>query len=191
MVCRLTELLPDSHWPVVIIGAGQAGLSAAHYLWRDGLKPGRDFIVLDAADGPGGAWRQRWESLTLGSTNHIADLPGFPLGTPDPSVPASAIVTDYYSRFEDELELCVVRPAEVANVTSAETGTGPLQITVRLDGERVHLTSDFIINATGTWTHPYVPFVPGIAEFEGLQLHTAQGIRGREGSARRRVLTCR
>ena len=124
MVCRLTELLPDSHWPVVIIGAGQAGLSAAHYLWRDGLKPGRDFIVLDAADGPGGAWRQRWESLTLGSTNHIADLPGFPLGTPDPSVPASAIVTDYYSRFEDELELCVVRPAEVANVTSAGAVTG-------------------------------------------------------------------
>ncbi|GAA0035003.1 NAD(P)-binding domain-containing protein [Brevibacterium metallidurans] len=174
MVCRLTELLVDSHWPVVIIGAGQAGLSAAHYLWRDGLKPGRDFIVLDAGDGPGGAWRQRWESLTLGSTNHIADLPGFPLGTPDPSVPASAVVTDYYSRFERELELCVVRPAEVATVTSAEPGTGPLQITVRLDGERVHLTSDFIINATGTWTHPYVPFVPGIAEFEGLQLHTAQ-----------------
>ncbi len=96
------------------------------------------------------------------------------MGTPDPSVPASAIVTDYYSRFEDELELCVVRPAEVANVTSADPGTGPLQITVRLDGERVHLTSDFIINATGTWTHPYVPFVPSIAEFEGLQLHTAQ-----------------
>ena len=50
MVCRLTELLVDSHWRVVIIGAGQAGLSAAHYLWRDGLKPGRDFIVLDASD---------------------------------------------------------------------------------------------------------------------------------------------
>ena len=174
MVCRLTELLVDSHWRVVIIGAGQAGLSAAHYLWRDGLKPGRDFIVLDASDGPGGAWRQRWESLTLGSTNHIADLPGFPLGAPDPSVPASEIVTDYYSRFETELELCVVRPAEVAHVTSDDTGTGPLKLTVMLDGERLHLTSDYLINATGTGTHPYVPYVPGIAEFEGKQLHTAQ-----------------
>ncbi|UZD63508.1 oleate hydratase [Brevibacterium sp. JSBI002] len=110
MVCRINELLIDSHWTVVIIGAGQAGLSAAHYLWRDGLAPGKDFIILDAGDGPGGAWRERWASLTLGTTNHISDLPGFPLGRPDPNVPASEIVSDYYSRFERELELCVIRP---------------------------------------------------------------------------------
>ena len=173
MVCRINELLIDSHWPIVIIGAGQAGLSAAHYLWRDGLNPGKDFIILDAGDGPGGAWRERWDSLTLGSTNHVADLPGFPLGRPDPSVPASTVVSDYYQRFERELELCVVRPAEVVTVTSEERASGRLRITVEIDGERVHLSSDYLINATGTWTHPYVPFVPGIAEFEGHQLHTA------------------
>ncbi|MGO1564438.1 MAG: NAD(P)-binding domain-containing protein [Brevibacterium aurantiacum] len=173
MVCRISELLVDSHWPIVIIGAGQAGLSAAHYLWRDGLVPGKDFIVLDAGAGPGGAWRERWDSLTLGSTNHVADLPGFPLGTPDPSIPASAVVSDYYSRFERELELCVVRPAEVVTVKSPTPGSGPLKITSKIDGERVELTSRYLINATGTWTHPYVPFVPGIAEFEGRQLHTA------------------
>ncbi|GEB24083.1 oleate hydratase [Brevibacterium aurantiacum] len=173
MVCRISELLVDSHWPIVIIGAGQAGLSAAHYLWRDGLVPGKDFIILDAGAGPGGAWRERWDSLTLGSTNHVADLPGFPLGTPDPSVPASAVVSDYYSRFERELELCVVRPAEVVTVKSPTPGSGPLEITADIDGERVQLSSRYLINATGTWTHPYVPFVPGIAEFEGRQLHTA------------------
>ncbi|MGO2616295.1 MAG: oleate hydratase, partial [Brevibacterium aurantiacum] len=164
MVCRISELLVDSHWPIVIIGAGQAGLSAAHYLWRDGLVPGKDFIILDAGAGPGGAWRERWDSLTLGSTNHVADLPGFPLGTPDPSVPASSVVSDYYSRFERELELCVVRPAEVVTVKSPTPGSGPLEITADIDGERVHLSSRYLINATGTWTHPYVPFVPGIAE---------------------------
>lgn len=173
MVCRISELLVDSHWPIVIIGAGQAGLSAAHYLWRDGLVPGKDFIVLDAGAGPGGAWRERWDSLTLGSTNHVADLPGFPLGSPDPSIPASAVVSDYYSRFERELELCVVRPAEVVTVKSPIPGSGPLEITTKIDGERVQLTSRYLINATGTWTHPYVPFVPGIAEFKGRQLHTA------------------
>ena len=173
MVCRISELLVDSHWPIVIIGAGQAGLSAAHYLWRDGLVPGKDFIILDAGAGPGGAWRERWDSLTLGSTNHVADLPGFPLGSPDPSVPASSVVSDYYSRFERELELCVVRPAEVVTVKSPTPGSGPLEITADIDGERVHLSSRYLINATGTWTHPYVPFVPGIAEFEGRQLHTA------------------
>ncbi|MGO3064638.1 MAG: NAD(P)-binding domain-containing protein [Brevibacterium linens] len=172
MVCRINELLIDSHWPIVIIGAGQAGLSAAHYLWRDGLAPGKDFIILDAGDGPGGAWRERWDSLTLGTTNHISDLPGFPLGCPDPNVPASKIVSDYYSRFERELELCVIRPAEVETVRSEAPGHGRFMITAAVDGGQVTLSADFLINATGTWTHPYVPFVPGIAEFEGHQLHT-------------------
>ncbi|WP_113903386.1 MULTISPECIES: NAD(P)-binding domain-containing protein [Brevibacterium] len=172
MVCRLHELLAGSHWPIVIIGAGQAGLSAAHYLWRDGLRAGRDFLVLDASSGPGGAWRERWDSLTLGGANRIADLPGFPLGSPDPRCPASAVVSDYYSRYERELELCVVRPAEVDEVRSGTPGSGPLSLTVDLDGERVQLTASFIINATGTWRRPYIPFVPGIAEFEGRQLHT-------------------
>ena len=172
MVCRINELLIDSHWPVVIIGAGQAGLSAAHYLWRDGLAPGKDFIILDAGDGPGGAWRERWDSLTLGTTNHISDLPGFPLGRPDPNVPASKVVSDYYSAFERELELCVIRPAEVDTVRSEEPGQGRFTITATIDGELVTLSCDYLINSTGTWTQPYVPFIPGIAEFEGHQLHT-------------------
>ena len=172
MVCRINELLIDSHWPVVIIGAGQAGLSAAHYLWRDGLAPGKDFIILDAGDGPGGAWRERWDSLTLGTTNHISDLPGFPLGRPDPNVPASEVVSDYYSRFERELELCVIRPAEVDTVRSEEPGQGRFTITATIDGELVTLSCDYLINSTGTWTQPYVPFIPGIADFEGHQLHT-------------------
>ena len=172
MVCRINELLIDSHWPVVIIGAGQAGLSAAHYLWRDVLAPGKDFIILDAGDGPGGAWRERWDSLTLGTTNHISDLPGFPLGRPDPNVPASEVVSDYYSRFERELELCVIRPAEVDTVRSEEPGQGRFTITATIDGEQVTLSCNYLINATGTWTQPYVPFIPGIAEFEGHQLHT-------------------
>ncbi|CAM5439598.1 NAD(P)/FAD-dependent oxidoreductase [Streptomyces californicus] len=38
---------------VVVIGAGQAGLSAAHHLRRAGLEPDRDFVVLDHAPRPG------------------------------------------------------------------------------------------------------------------------------------------
>ena len=36
----------------VVIGAGQAGLSAAYHLRRRGME---DVVVLDAEDGPGGA----------------------------------------------------------------------------------------------------------------------------------------
>ena len=52
----------------VVIGAGQAGLSAAHHLQRLVI----DFVVLDANDGPGGAWRHRWDSLTMADVHGVA-----------------------------------------------------------------------------------------------------------------------
>ena len=59
-----------------MVGAGQAGLSAAYFLPRFGIE---NSIVLDHNAGPGGAWRQRWPSLTLRSANHVHDLPGWGL----------------------------------------------------------------------------------------------------------------
>jgi len=40
---------------VVVIGAGQAGLSASYHLRRNGI----EHVVLDRNDGPGGAWQHR------------------------------------------------------------------------------------------------------------------------------------
>ncbi|MGW4102242.1 NAD(P)-binding protein [Streptomyces sp. NPDC004976] len=52
---------------VVVVGAGQAGLSSAYHLRRTGFEPDRDFVVLDHSPGPGGAWQFRWPSLTYGT----------------------------------------------------------------------------------------------------------------------------
>ena len=88
---------------VVVIGAGQAGLSAAHHLRRRGLVPEEDFVVLDANPGPGGAWRHRWPSLTFGGAHGIHDLPGLPLGVPDPAEPAfTAVLEAFYGGEADE-----------------------------------------------------------------------------------------
>src|SRR5215218_11062100 len=67
---------------VVVIGAGQAGVSAAYHLKKRGLAPHKGFVVLDQSPGPGGAWQYRWSSLTLSTVNRIHDLPGMPF--PDP-----------------------------------------------------------------------------------------------------------
>lgn len=84
--------------PVVIIGGGQAGLSAAYHLKRRGL--GRDFVVLDAEPGPGGAWRHRWESLRMSTVNGIFDLPGHPRPPADPAEPSRTAVPRYFAGFE-------------------------------------------------------------------------------------------
>ena len=62
---------------VVVVGGGQAGLATAFYLRRAGLTPGRDFIVLDADDRPGGAWQHMWDGLRLFSPSTYSSLPGW------------------------------------------------------------------------------------------------------------------
>lgn len=155
-----------AHFNIVVIGAGQAGLSAAGTLHRRGLVPGRDFVVLDSNDGPGGAWRHRWNALTLGRAHGVHDLPGFPLKNPDTWRPAAEVVGEYYGAYENHLGLDVIRPAKVKAVTKPQeelfyiaTGAGDF-------------TAWAIINATGTWETPHIPYYPGLEHFAGIQWHT-------------------
>ena len=160
------------HYRAIIIGAGQAGLAAAHELHRRGhsLGPDGDVLVLDANDGPGGAWRHRWDSLTLGKAHGIADLPGLPMDRPDPEVPASRLVADYYGTYEGTFDMQVLRPAPVRRVDPGSP------LTVTLIDDRV-FTADLVLNATGTWDNPFIPYIPGIENFRGRQLHTKDYVR--------------
>jgi cation diffusion facilitator CzcD-associated flavoprotein CzcO len=152
---------------VLVVGAGQAGLSAAYTLHRRGLTA-EDFVVLDANEGPGGAWRHRWPSLTLGRTHHIHDLPGLPLGTPDPDEPASAVVARYYGDHERRFQLPVHRPVRVRAVTSPDGPLGPLLV----DTDHGPWWTRRLVSATGTWDRPHWPAYPGRELFRGRQLHT-------------------
>lgn len=160
------------HTQVVVVGAGQAGLSAAFHLRRLGLEPGLDFVVLDANDGPGGAWRHRWPSLTLGGAHRIADLPGLRLSAPNLDEPAADVVERYYDNYEREFGLQVRRPVRVLTVTSSAGPRGPLVVSASADTGEVRWSSPRLINATGTWDRPYWPAYPGRERFRGRQLHT-------------------
>lgn len=164
----------------VVIGAGQAGLSAAYWLARRGLTPWEDFVVVDANEGPGGAWRHRWDSLTFDAAHGLHPLPGLPLETPDPHEPASAVVSRYYGEYERAFGLPVVRPVPVASVghpDGAAHDGGPLL--VRAADGRSWLT-ETVISATGTWDQPYWPHYPGRETFRGRQLHTHDFVAAEE-----------
>lgn len=150
---------------VMVIGAGQAGLSAGYFLTRAGLVPGSDFGIVDHAPGPGGAWQFRWPSLTLHTANRVHDLPGLPLRSEHDEIPAAVAVPAYFAEYERRFDLQVRRPVSVR--------------AVRDDGERLRVETDAgtyvtrgLINATGTWERPFIPYYPGIGLFRGRQLHT-------------------
>ncbi|MBF8185060.1 NAD(P)/FAD-dependent oxidoreductase, partial [Nonomuraea sp. K274] len=149
---------------VVVIGAGQAGLSSAYHLGRFGYEP----VVLDAAEGPGGAWRHRSPSLTMEKVHGIFDLPGVRRQPePDGGQPAAEVVPEYYADYERRVGLEVVRPVKVTAVHRSADG----RLLVGTDvGE---WAARAVVNATGTWTRPYWPYYPGAAGFAGRQLHYA------------------
>ncbi len=163
---------------VVIIGAGQAGLSAAYYLARHGLRAETDFVVLDANADPGGAWLHRWPALTLGAAHAIHDLPGMKLPPANPAEPASAVVSRYYGGYEAEFSLPVHRPVKVWAVRRIPAhGPATHDIPTHGGGLRVEtdagiFTTRLVINATGTWDKPHWPHYPGRENFAGRQLHT-------------------
>ncbi|WP_118973825.1 NAD(P)-binding domain-containing protein [Taibaiella koreensis] len=154
---------------IAVIGAGQAGLSAAYHLKKQGLNIGADFIVLDEAPRPGGAWQYRWPSLTLSTVNRIHDLPGLSfeetLGTHDTAVQANAAVPYYYDVYEKKFGIQVYRPLKVEQVYLH-------QERFYIDSARTLFSAAGIINATGTWENPYIPEYPGARLFQGEQLHT-------------------
>ncbi|WP_202637988.1 NAD(P)-binding domain-containing protein [Bailinhaonella thermotolerans] len=162
---------------VVVIGAGQAGLSSAYFLRRSGL----GFVVLDHNEGPGGAWRHRWPSLTLGRAHRVHDLPGMPLGEPDTTRPSAEVVAEYFGAYEREFGLDVRRPVHVHRV--AEGGGGRL----RVESDAGTWEARGLINATGTWDRPFWPYYPGRETFRGRQLHTA-GYRSKEEFAGEHVV---
>jgi thioredoxin reductase len=151
---------------VVVIGAGQAGLSAGYGLRRAGLEPGPGFVVLDGEDGPGGAWRHRWPTLRVDRTHRISDLPGLPFEPSDPTLQAAQVVPAYFDAYERVFDLEVRRPVRV----SAVRDSGP-ELLVESDAGTWRTRA--LINATGTWTRPFRPRYPGAETFGGRQLHTA------------------
>jgi cation diffusion facilitator CzcD-associated flavoprotein CzcO len=179
----------DQHARVVVIGAGQAGLSVGYHLRRLGLVPGSDLVILDRAPSTGGAWQFRWEALRLGAAHRVHDLPGMramglEFDDADRSRPARDVVGEYYRRFEQHYDLRVRRPVSVTSVSRIDgddgvaggaPADGGLCVTTRsADGTVTRIRAEVVVNASGTWGTPFVPWYPGRDVFRGRQVDTTE-----------------
>ena len=86
----------------IVIGGGQAGLSVGYYLQKRRLP----FLILDANQRIGDAWRNRWDSLRLFTPGRYA-LPGLRFPAGGDSFPSKDQVADYLVQYAQKFHLPV------------------------------------------------------------------------------------
>jgi putative flavoprotein involved in K+ transport len=94
---------------VIVIGAGQAGLSVGYHLKKLGI----EFIILDANARVGDSWRQRWDSLRLFTPNRFNGLDGMPFPGPRDAYPTKDEMADYLEAYAAHFQLPVLHAVRV------------------------------------------------------------------------------
>ncbi|MET8148818.1 flavin-containing monooxygenase [Actinoplanes sp. NPDC049668] len=149
---------------VVVIGGGQAGLATAHAALARRWRP----VVLDASGGAGGSWPRYYDSLTLFSPARFCSLPGkaFP-GDPE-RYPVRDEVVAYLGDYARHLGADVRFNERVDRVT--EEGGG---FTVSTSSGTT-VEARMVVAASGGFSRPYRPALPGLDTFTGTVLHSSQ-----------------
>jgi putative flavoprotein involved in K+ transport len=147
----------------VIIGGGQAGLATGYYLQRQG----RDFIILDASERVGDAWRKRWDSLRLFTPARYDGLPGMPFPAPPHSFPTKDEMADYLEAYAARFELPVRTGIRVDGLSRQG------QQFVITAGD-LRFEADNVVVAMANYQKPRVPAFAGQLAPEIVQLHSSE-----------------
>jgi putative flavoprotein involved in K+ transport len=144
----------------IVIGAGQAGLSAGYHLARRG-KP---FVILDAEERVGGSWLNRWDSLKLFTPSIRNNLPGLPLGG-GYRFPTTGEMLDYFERYVATYDLPVRLGVQVDGLFRQGAG-------FRVTAGAQAFDADHVILATGAHRVPRTPAFAGELSADITQLHS-------------------
>lgn len=149
------------HLEVIVIGAGQAGLATGYYL----AQADRRFVILDAGEHMGDAWRTRWDSLKLFTPAKYDNLPGLPFPTPTGQLPSKDEMADYLESYAARFAL----PVQLNTRVDSLTREGQTYI---LTASSQRLTADHVVVATGSFQSPKIPAFAAALDPAILQLHS-------------------
>ncbi|MGH3777920.1 MAG: flavin-containing monooxygenase [Pseudonocardiaceae bacterium] len=158
-----------THHHVIVIGAGFAGLGMAIGLRRQGMT---DFAVLEQAADVGGTWRDN-------------SYPGCACDVPSQLYSFSFELNPSWSRnfsgqqeIWDYLRHCTdsygLRPHIRFHHEVLEAVWDQTWHRWRVRTNRGELTCDVLITATGAFSFPSIPDVPGLDHFRGKVFHSAR-----------------
>ncbi|MCW2972969.1 MAG: monooxygenase [Thermoleophilia bacterium] len=164
--------------PVVIIGAGAAGLAAAAELQRRDIRS----VVLEASDAIGSSWATRYERLHLHTHRLLSGLPGRRVPRAAGRYPSKDAYAAYLADYAAALGLDVRLGCAATSVTPAVGATG-----FAVSTPAARLRARAVVVATGLYGTPLLPHWPGAEEL-GARLTHASAYRSGSAHAGTRVL---
>src|SRR5205085_1602815 len=110
---------------------------------------GRRFVILDAAELIGAAWRTRWESLTLFTPRRYSGLPGLPFPGDPEGYPIRDEVIAYLEQYAQTFDLPIELNSRVQRLSSDDG-----RFLLEVDGRTI--TADQVVVATGPFQMSFV-----------------------------------
>jgi putative flavoprotein involved in K+ transport len=144
----------------VVIGGGQAGLAAGYYLAR----AGEPFVILDAGERVGDAWRSRWDSLRLFTPAKYDGLPGWRFPAPGWAFPTKDEMGDYLEAYARRFDLPVRTRVRVERLSTQDG-----RFLVEAGGSRIE--AERVVVATGAHRVPRIPAFASELDPGVVQLH--------------------
>jgi len=149
-------------YDTVVIGGGQAGLVTGYYLQRHD----QDFVILDAGDRVGDAWRARWDSLRVFTPARYSCLPGMDYSGSPYAFPTKDEVADYLEAYARQFDLPVELGVRVDGLE--RSGDGFLVSA----GDR-RFEANNVVVAMASYQVPTVPEFASELSDDIVQLHTS------------------
>lgn len=153
------------HHPVVIVGGGQAGLSASYHLRQRGI----GHLVLEKNRAMHAWESQRWDNFCLVTPNWQCDLPGHPYDGPEPDgFMKKDEIRAYLAGFRAKVDPPIREGVSVRRVSPRAEG-GFLVSTSAGD-----FSADHVIAASGGYHEPIIPRMAERLPASIAQIHSAQ-----------------
>lgn len=158
----MNDLGDERDGDVVVIGAGLTGLTLGEALGRAGLR----FHILESESKLGESWRRRHAQLSLNTHRDLSHFPGLPYPPGTPAFPPKAALIHHLEDFRARHRL----PTEFGTTVKKIALDGNRWILHTSAGER---RARDVVVTTGRDRVPYIPQWPGMREFTGQILHSA------------------
>jgi cation diffusion facilitator CzcD-associated flavoprotein CzcO len=155
---------------VLVVGGGQAGLSAAACLTQLGI----DTLIVDREERIGDNWRKRYHALVLHNQVHVNHLPYMRFPPTWPAYIPKDKIAGWFEAYVESMELNYWTATEFEG-GSYDEKSGRWSVVLRhTDGSKREMHPRHIVLATGVSGIPNVPDIPTLGNFSGKVLHSSQ-----------------